>query len=84
VFSVMGNPPGNITCTGMGMGEFFYPRAYTGNPLGNITHASIGMGEFFYPRAYISNLMGKISHSRCGYGVVVPIGIYPWPSLGEL
>jgi hypothetical protein len=66
------------------MGEFFYPRAYTGNPLGNITRAGTNMGEFFYPRAYMSNPTGKISHSRCEYGVVIPIGMYPWPSLGEL
>jgi hypothetical protein len=42
VFLGMGNPSGNITRAGTGMGEFFYPRAYTGNSMGKISPSACG------------------------------------------
>jgi hypothetical protein len=39
-----GNPSGNITGAGTGMGEFFYPHAYMGNSTGKISPSGCGYG----------------------------------------
>jgi hypothetical protein len=39
------------------------------------------MGKILYPRVYMGNPMGRIFFDGYGYGMVLPTGMYPLPSL---
>jgi hypothetical protein len=52
-----------------------------GYPMGKKTRAGVGMGKNLYPHAGMSFLTGRIRVSRCGYGMVLPTGFCPLPSL---
>jgi hypothetical protein len=52
-----------------------------GYPTGKKTRTGTGMGKNLNPHAGVGFLVGRVRISGCGYGIALPTGFYPLPSL---